>query len=158
MVRPQRCDRVREWICAGLDGELSRFERALVDSHVRGCAECAEFGLSTAAFTTELRGAALERLPHPITLPARRRIQLPLRSVQVAAAAAALAVVGIGSISSSLGQQNRAQSVRVRQPVAVERPSDRDKLRFRQLRQHELQVELAYAATRPAGQQLTEVS
>jgi anti-sigma factor RsiW len=158
MVRPQRCDRVREWICVGLDGELSRFERALVEAHVHGCADCAEFRSSTAGFTAALRGAPLEPLAHPITLPERRRTRLPVRSLQVAAAAAAVAVVGIGSLSNSLGQQSQSQAVRVRQPVSVERPGDRDKLLRRQLRQRELQVELAYAATQPPGRQLPEVS
>jgi predicted anti-sigma-YlaC factor YlaD len=157
MVRPQRCDRVREWICLGLDGELSRFERALVDAHVRGCTDCAEFRGSTAGFTTALRVAELEPLAHPISLPERRRVRLPGRSLQVAAAAAAVAVVGIGSLSS-LDQRPQTQVVRVRQPVSVERPSDRDMLLRRQLRQRELQMELAYAATRPAGPQLPEVS
>jgi len=149
---------VREWICVGLDGELSRFERALVDAHVRGCADCAEFRGSTAGFTAALRAADLEPLAHPISLPERRRVRLPGRSLQVAAAAAAVAVVGIGSLSNSLGQQSQKQTARVRQPVSVERPGDRDKLLRRQLRQHELQIELAYAATRPAGPQLPEVS
>ena len=31
-LRPHMCDRAREWASLGLDGELSDFERVLLDS------------------------------------------------------------------------------------------------------------------------------
>lgn len=158
MLRSQRCDRVREWICVELDGELSRFERALVDAHLEGCADCVEFRESTQAFTAMLRDAPLEPIEHAIAIPTRRVRVLRARSMQAVAAVAAIAVVALGSVASSLEQGSRAQAARLGPPVSVERPSDRDQLRLRQLRQRAIQAEIAYAETRPPGPQLTDVN
>ena len=46
------CERARGWVSLSLDGELSEFERALLDAHLGRCAECSVFAADTGAATT----------------------------------------------------------------------------------------------------------
>jgi predicted anti-sigma-YlaC factor YlaD len=100
------CERTRGWLSLRLDGELSEFERALMDAHLSCCAECRAFEADTAALTFALRSAPLERLAEPVALPQTRR--RPARAIQVAAAAAAVLVAAsvgslLGSVRENLG-------------------------------------------------------
>ena len=45
------CERAREWASLELDGELSTFERALLDAHLEGCRTCTEFRSSISGLT-----------------------------------------------------------------------------------------------------------
>jgi predicted anti-sigma-YlaC factor YlaD len=140
-----RCDQIREWISLELDCDLSRIERALVDRHVAGCADCRAFATDAHAFTGALRAAPLEPLEQPIALPSR--VRLTARSFQVAVAAAvAVAAVGVASLSASLGEEQFAGKVT---PVSAE-PS-KDQMRQRQLR--ELTERVAQTLPRPVGTQ-----
>jgi ferric-dicitrate binding protein FerR (iron transport regulator) len=98
----QHCDRAHEWVSLELDGELSEFERTLLDAHVAGCEPCRTFRVETDAITRELRSVHLEPLPTPVAVRSRRR------SFRLAPAAAAAAVVAValGSIVSSLELRN----------------------------------------------------
>src|SRR5919108_5469365 len=90
------CERARHWISAEVDGELSRFERVLLDAHTAGCPAGREFHATTVAFTSALRAAPLERPERLIEIGrVRRRVR-----ARLAPAVAALAVVpvGLGSI------------------------------------------------------------
>jgi predicted anti-sigma-YlaC factor YlaD len=108
----RRCDRAREYASLRLDGELSDFERALLDSHLERCPSCRAFADDLAGVTQQLRTAPLVSAPDlSITLPSRRFAAL--RGVQVSAAAAAVvSVVGIGALfgmlHSSASQPTRA--------------------------------------------------
>ena len=97
-ARAKRCDRAREWISLQLDGELSEFERIVLEAHVARCSECREFRAELRGISLELRHAPLEPLGRPIALP--RRTRLTGRTLQFAAAAAAAVAVGA---ASSLG-------------------------------------------------------
>lgn len=97
--RSTLCERTRAWASLSLDSELSEFERALFQSHLERCAECASFSADIASVTSELRAAPLEALPHPITLPARRR-RFGGSALRVGAAAAV--VVGALGLAGSL--------------------------------------------------------
>lgn len=123
----RRCERAREWLSLSLDGELSRFERALVDRHLSTCAECAEFGTELAAFTDRLRVTPLEPLAHPIAVPARRA-RPALRPAQAAVAALAVVAVGVGTLSSSLRDEDEQR--RLAPPLA--QTQQRDAIRERQ--------------------------
>jgi hypothetical protein len=95
------CDRAREWATAEVDGELSSFERVLLDAHLADCAACRDFHTAVTGFTTMLRAAPLERLERTIDIGrVRRRLRIPLR-VAPAVAAMAVTVVGLGSILAS---------------------------------------------------------
>ena len=93
----RRCDRAREYASLRLDGELSDFERALLDSHLERCPSCRAFADDLVGVTERLRTAPLEQPAIAITLPRRRLVAL--RGIQVSAAAAAVvSVVGIGTL------------------------------------------------------------
>jgi predicted anti-sigma-YlaC factor YlaD len=98
----RRCDRAREYASLRLDGELSDFESALLDSHIERCPSCRAFAEDLVGVTERLRTARLERPLIVLTLPQRRFAAV--RRMQVSAAAAAVvSVVGIGAL---LGMQH----------------------------------------------------
>jgi predicted anti-sigma-YlaC factor YlaD len=93
----RRCDRAREYASLRLDGELSDFERTLLDSHLDRCPSCRRFADDLVGVTESLRNAPLEQPTIAITLPRRRFVAL--RGIQVGAAAAAIvSVVGMGTL------------------------------------------------------------
>jgi predicted anti-sigma-YlaC factor YlaD len=150
----RRCERAREWLSLSLDGELSRFERALVDRHLSTCAECASFGAELASFTEQIRLTPLEPLEHPIAVPLRRTRRV-FRPTQAAAAALAVVAVGVGTLSSSL----RDQADRDHFVQQVSQAQQRDAMRLRQLQVQEENVIARQAAVsapvREAGEQIT---
>lgn len=150
----RRCERAREWLSLAADGELSRFERALVDRHLAGCPECAAFGAELEGFTSALRAAPLEPLAHPIAIPERRRrVAHTLRPAQAAVAALAVVAVGVGTLSSSF--RAPSQSGRDRAATAPNQRELRNALRFRQLEQgEELVLQRQAQISRPVGEQL----
>jgi len=97
----RRCDRAREYASLRLDGELSDFESALLDSHIERCPSCRAFAEDLVGVTERLRTAPLERPLIVLTLPPRRFAAL--RTMQASAAAAAVvSVVGIGALFGML--------------------------------------------------------
>jgi hypothetical protein len=109
-VRPARCDRSREAISLRLDGVLSLFESALLDRHVRRCADCREFAAGAAAQTQLLRSAALEQPLRPVAIPVGRR-----RHVRRVAAGALTAVASVAAAAavtlSPGGPQSRTSAL-----------------------------------------------
>jgi anti-sigma factor RsiW len=103
------CDRAREYSSRSRDGELSDFERALLESHLERCAACNAYAAELSEIVTRLRVAPLEAIPHPVSLPSRRRVRA--RAFQGAAAAAAAAVAVTAGLVGSL-QSNRPATVR----------------------------------------------
>jgi predicted anti-sigma-YlaC factor YlaD len=100
------CDRARQWATADLDGELSRFERVLLDAHLVDCPSCREFATAIGGFTEMLRTAQPAALERSIEIGRlRRRISLRLAP---AVAAMAVTVVGLGSILASSDLRTRS--------------------------------------------------
>lgn len=100
-TRPKVCDRARTYVSLRLDGELSEFERALLESHLESCSACRTFALEAAEITETLRNGELERLQRPLVLP--RRVHAGLRRVQLGAAAAVVVtIVGAGALVGSV--------------------------------------------------------
>jgi predicted anti-sigma-YlaC factor YlaD len=93
-----KCDRARQWASLELDGELSSFERALLENHLEGCPSCAEFRAEIGGLTTALRAAPHEPFAGVVLGRMRRRVRMRLAP---AAAAMAVAAVGLGSIVAS---------------------------------------------------------
>jgi predicted anti-sigma-YlaC factor YlaD len=93
-----KCDRARQWASLELDGELSSFERALLENHVAGCPPCAAFRAEVNGLTSALRAAPYEPFGGIVLGRIRRRVGLRLAP---AAAAMAVAAVGLGSILAS---------------------------------------------------------
>ena len=96
------CDRAREYSSRGLDGELSEFERALLESHLERCEACRLYSVELEQIVGRLRLAPLEALSQPISLPSRRRARTRVLQVAAAGAAAAVAVTAglVGSLQS----------------------------------------------------------
>jgi predicted anti-sigma-YlaC factor YlaD len=96
------CDRAREYSSRGLDGELSDFECALLENHLERCEPCRAYAAELEQIVARLRLAPLEALPHPISLPPRRRARGRVLQVAAAGAAAAVAVTAglVGAIQS----------------------------------------------------------
>jgi ferric-dicitrate binding protein FerR (iron transport regulator) len=91
---PARCERSREWASLRLDGQLSTFETALLDRHLRRCSACRAFAEAATVQTQLLRSAPLEEPLRGVTLPERssrpvRRGAAGALGALVAAAAAA---------------------------------------------------------------------
>src|SRR5436189_1493262 len=93
------CERARQWISVGLDGELSGFEGVLLDGHLAACKACTAFLIETRSLTNELRNAPLEHFDARVA--ARRRPRIALR-LSPAVASLAVVAVGIGSILASV--------------------------------------------------------
>jgi predicted anti-sigma-YlaC factor YlaD len=93
-----KCDRARQWASLELDGELSSFESALLESHVAACPSCAAFRDEIGGLTTTLRAAPYEPFSGVVLGRVRRRVGARLAP---AAAAMAVAAVGLGSILAS---------------------------------------------------------
>jgi Putative zinc-finger len=96
------CERAHEWASLRLDGELSEFERVLLDSHLRRCGSCAAYVGEIGLITEAIRGAELIPLPQPIALPLRRRIAHAGRALQAGAATAAVIAATVG-LSTQFG-------------------------------------------------------
>jgi ferric-dicitrate binding protein FerR (iron transport regulator) len=96
------CDRAREYSSRSLDGELSDFEQALLDTHLERCEECRAYSAELTEIVTRMRMAPLESLPQPVSLPSRRRVRARAFQGAAAVAAAAVAVTAglVGSMQS----------------------------------------------------------
>ena len=112
------CDRARTWASLELDGELSEFERALLDSHVETCARCAVVVSEMRAFTETLRAAPLERPAAPVFAgrgpAASGRGTRVVTRIAIAATLAALAG-GLGALTGM-----RADAPAERAPVPTD--------------------------------------
>jgi predicted anti-sigma-YlaC factor YlaD len=105
-VVPERCERFRESVSLGLDGMLSRFERTLLERHLRSCAGCRAFADELTAYTTRLRLAPLEPAPSfAAELPARRR-SARRRAAGFAGSVAVAVVAALVSFAPAGDQRN----------------------------------------------------
>jgi predicted anti-sigma-YlaC factor YlaD len=102
---------------------LSTFESALLDRHLRGCADCRLFADDAGAQTQLLRAAVPERPSRPILLPSAHERAVPRRltgvlSACLVVAAAAAVLVWPGSRQAQSGQGLRT-AARVGAPVMM---------------------------------------
>jgi anti-sigma factor RsiW len=107
-LRPQICERAREWASLRLDGELSELERALLDAHTRRCGACAHYVEEIGAITASIRSAELEQ-PRPVILPLRRSFAWATRALQAGAAAAAVLAITAG-LSLQVGRSSSSHA------------------------------------------------
>jgi hypothetical protein len=121
-VIPVRCERSREWASLRLDGMLSFFESALLDRHLRRCADCRSFAAAVSAHTQLLRSAELEEPGRRIEVSGRRisRRRSAVGAALVAVVAATAAVFAVGPSSHPDGTP---ESARVNSPVFVVVPA-----------------------------------
>jgi predicted anti-sigma-YlaC factor YlaD len=100
-IRPKSCERAAQFVSLELDGELSRFERAMLKRHLQRCEPCAAYARDVIGLTGLLRAAPAEEIRLPLVFSLhRRRVFRMLPSV---AAAVAVAAVGVWFGISSPG-------------------------------------------------------
>src|SRR6185312_4619620 len=90
--RPASCEQAAQFVSLDLDGELSRFERAMLQRHLARCPRCADEARRTAALTTLLRSVPPEEMSVPVEVSRRRRSRLVV--VQGVAGVAVVALAG----------------------------------------------------------------
>jgi anti-sigma factor RsiW len=106
------------FVSLDLDGELSRFERALLARHLRNCPRCAEKAKSLVELTEVLRADPL--LPVPARIVVTRQRRRVGRVVQSAIAGAAVIVVGIWfGLESSTSRSPRPEGLVNPRPSAA---------------------------------------
>lgn len=89
-VRPVTCERARQFATLDLDGELSLFERGILDRHLRRCASCAGYDHTIKGFTEQIRTTPLEQI-RLASIGPRSRWSVPLVGRSIAAMAAVVA-------------------------------------------------------------------
>jgi len=104
------CDRARQAVSLGLDGELSQIERVLMERHFDRCPSCAEFAADTTSLTGALRAAEPVMLDRPIQLPLRRRAGYVVRHAGAWIAAASVAATALLAVLT-LPAHRQASSV-----------------------------------------------
>jgi predicted anti-sigma-YlaC factor YlaD len=109
MTRAPACDRAREWVSLALDGELSRFETAVLEAHVERCPACRDFRAQVAVATAVLRLAEPEMPAARVRVPTRHRA-LP-RVVEPLAGVAVTVALVLGGFSVSVGPGHRGDGV-----------------------------------------------
>ena len=95
-MRPLACDRSRAWISLRLDDELSRFEHVLLGAHLALCRDCRRFSEDVAWQTQVVRGAPLEQLSFPVSIPSPRAWRWPALGISTGAVAASIFALAIG--------------------------------------------------------------
>src|SRR3954454_14380896 len=88
------CERARQWASAAVDGELSTFERALLEDHLGRCSSCREFSRDVGGMTSALRAAPLQQFDGVLLGRGRRQVRPRL--------APAAAEMALGSVVLSL--------------------------------------------------------
>lgn len=111
-VLTAECERARNRVSLGLDGELSQVEKALLRAHVGRCAACAGFARELGGLTEQIRRTPLVHPQRgayePMDVPVRRRSS-GMRVLRLSAAVAAVAVAaGLGSLAGSLSSRGPA--------------------------------------------------
>ena len=125
----QLCARARFWVSLRVDDELSELEGALLDAHLRRCADCREFAVGADASTNAIRAASY--VAHaPVVLALPRSPRRYAAGAGVAALVAAAAVAGVlvrGTVSPGSARPSANHAVAV--VASVETPDQLRRLR-----------------------------
>jgi hypothetical protein len=98
-VSQSQCDRARHGSSLRVDGELSEFEDALLEKHLRGCADCRSFEANLHSAAHVLRTSPVAAPAVAFGVPARRAVHFPVsRRLAVAGVVVAAA---LGSLVGS---------------------------------------------------------
>ena len=142
------CERARSWAALAPDGELSELEQKLLDAHVGRCAACSCFAVQVAAVAAELRAAALQPLPRPVSIPSWRRRPTYTR-IRTVGAAAAVALMALGIAARAPLSSEQQQSLQLPRVVDFSGGDQAEQQRLRSLRREAIVAERA-VRNRPA--------
>ena len=89
------CERARVWASLLPDGDLSLFERRLLDAHCMRCSECRRLRDDVVSLTAIVRDTPLDEMAQPVRVPssARLRSWRPAMGALASGGVAALALV-----------------------------------------------------------------
>jgi predicted anti-sigma-YlaC factor YlaD len=90
-----KCQAVRVWISAAVDGEATGIERAAVRAHVADCAACREWAALAESLVLRVRTAEPARPTRQLVLPPPEPVAHSRRSRSRAALAVALGAAAI---------------------------------------------------------------
>jgi len=108
-MRSAACERARVWAALLPDGELSQFERRILEVHLARCADCARHAEQVAAIVAVVRDTPSESPRIHIRVSARRRFaNARLAKLAVGGSAAVAAVVAL-SISTSISRPHQPE-------------------------------------------------
>jgi hypothetical protein len=141
------CERARSWAALAPDGELSELEHKLLDAHLARCSGCSRFSMQVAAVAAELRAAALQPLPRPVSIPTWRRRPVYAR-FRTVGAAAAVALMALG-IASRAPLSTDAESLQFPRIVDFSGGDQAEQQALRNLRREAIQ-QATEARNRPA--------
>ena len=96
-VRPDACERARQWVSQRLDGELSQIESARLDRHLARCTGCAVFARRVEQVAVAVRSLPLARPSHPVSFPAMHGPRLSTSRLLAVGACVAVVVAGVAS-------------------------------------------------------------
>ena len=117
-IPPSDCIEAREAASARADGELSSFDAARLEAHLRGCPECRAFAGSLAGLSALLGGADLEQPSAPVFVQRRRRPALRLNAA-AAAVTVALAAASSFAVGHFVGSERGGPSATVGTTVSA---------------------------------------
>lgn len=89
---------------------LSSFERALLERHLHGCAECRAFAADVSAQTAQLRAAALVPAPKFGSVAGARARRFRRRASGVAGAVAVACVAALVSLTPAVDRRSAFES------------------------------------------------
>lgn len=105
------CERARVWASLLPDGELSLFERRLLDAHCLRCTECRQLRDDISSITAIVRASPLDQMSRPVLVSRRPlRAWRPATGVLASGCAAALAFV----LAVWIGPQVRSEHTTTR--------------------------------------------
>jgi len=96
------CERARVWAALLPDGELSQFEKRILEVHLARCAECARHAEQVAAIVAVVRETPSESMQSPVEVVRRPRLgwgsvrRLAVGGTAAAAAAAVALSIAVG--------------------------------------------------------------
>jgi anti-sigma factor RsiW len=132
--RSMACERARVWAALLPDGELSQFEKRILEVHLARCADCARHAEQVAAIVAVVRETPSESMQSPVEVVRRPRLGWgSVRRLAVGGTAAAAAAAVALSVAVAVGRTPQQTSpsppvIVVSSPQAV----NDDALRWRE--------------------------
>ncbi len=110
------------WASLQPDGELSQFERRILEAHLARCADCARHAEQLTAIVAVIRDTPSESMRSPVEVVRRPRVWGTLWRVAVGGSAMAAAVAA-GMLTTVVGVGGNPQNDRQYPPVIIISPS-----------------------------------
>jgi anti-sigma factor RsiW len=159
-IRSIACERARMWAALLPDGELSQFERRILEVHLARCTDCARHAEQVAAIVAVVRDTPSEPLRGPVEVVRRPRFGWG-RVGRIAVGGSAAAAVAAAALAVSVGttlNHGRAQTETYPPVVIVSQSPDRadESDLWRQTQKARRANQLRTFSTRPYGSMLPD--